>query len=136
MTSAALTSSPFSGADWTPDIQAELVANERNGRVGSVLVSQDERVRVWHLSIAPGERLPFHRHVNDYFWTVLTSGSAKSRYGDGSVSQVSYQPGDTKHYRFALGESMFHDLENTGSTTLLFVTVELLGAPNAPLPVT
>jgi beta-alanine degradation protein BauB len=133
MSAAAMAEAAFSGPDWPPDILAELAANAGNSHVGSILVSQTDRVRVWHLSIGPGERLPFHRHVNDYFWTVLTAGSAKSRYGDGAVRHVSYRPGDTKHYRFEAGDSMFHDLENTGETELTFITVELLDGPNAPL---
>ena len=125
----------FEGHDWPAKIVAELTANVRNGRVGSTLVSATERVRVWHLLIAPGERLPFHRHVNDYFWTALTPGQAKSRFEDGSVRHVSYRHGDTRHYCFAAGDSMLHDLENIGETDLTFVTVELLGGANAPLAI-
>ena len=125
---------PIAAPDWTDAIRKEMLERCQSGQVGSVLVSETDRLRVWHLSIKPGERLPFHRHVNDYFWTVLTSGRAKSRHGDGSVREVSYRPGDTKHYRFGAGESMFHDLENIGETELVFVTVELLGGPNPVLP--
>jgi quercetin dioxygenase-like cupin family protein len=124
---------PFSGPDWTEAIMAELKSHGDNGRVGSRLVSETAVLRVWHLSLAPGERLAFHRHVNDYFWTVLTAGAAKSRHGDGTVRAVSYAPGDTRHFAFGVGESMVHDLENIGETTLVFVTVEMLGGPNPAL---
>jgi mannose-6-phosphate isomerase-like protein (cupin superfamily) len=135
MTITTVPFAPFSGPDWTQEHIAELEVNDNNGRVGSRLVSETERVRVWHIVIKPGERLPFHRHVNDYFWTALTEGCGRSRHGDGTVAQVAYRPGDTAHYRFAQSESRFHDLENTGDTELVFVTVELLGGPNAPLPI-
>ena len=126
---------PFSGPDWTLQHLAEFKANERNGRVGLKLVSESERVRVWHIALKPGERLPFHRHVNDYFWTALCQGTGKSRHGDGSIAIVSYRAGDTSHYRYGPGESRFHDLENVGDTELLFVTVEFLGGSNASLPI-
>jgi quercetin dioxygenase-like cupin family protein len=132
---ATAASAPFSGPDWTPEYIAELKVNDSNGRVGSQLVSETDRVRVWHIVLKPGQRLPFHRHVNDYFWTALTKGKARSRHGDGTVALVAYKPGDTTHYRYRPGESRFHDLENIGDTDLVFVTVEFLAGPNAPLPV-
>ncbi|WP_426435506.1 hypothetical protein [Bradyrhizobium genosp. P] len=53
----------------------ELAASGRNGRVGQVLLSETDRVRVWLINLQPGERLPFHRHVLDYFWTAVTPGA-------------------------------------------------------------
>jgi hypothetical protein len=48
---------------------------------------------------------------------------------------VDYQAGDTKHLSFGPGEFMIHDLENIGSTDLLFTTVEFLESRNRPLPI-
>ena len=120
---------------WAPERIEELRANAMNGRVGTVLVSETEALRVWHLSIAPGERLPFHRHVLDYFWTVLSNGRARSHYEGGAVRETTYRAGDTRHFSFAPGEHMVHDLENIGDETLVFVTVELKAGKNEPLPV-
>ena len=121
--------------EWTDEILEELAASAFNGRVGSRLVSQTDRVRVWHLTLAPGERIGFHRHVNDYFWTVLTDGKARSRYSDGRAAITEYKPGDTRHYHFGVAEFMLHDLENIGTTLLTFVTVEHLDGANSPLPI-
>ena len=88
---------------------------------------------MWQIHLAPGERLPFHRHVLDYFWTVLTPGEALSRYGDGRIQEVRYTAGETQHKQFAAGESMIHDLENIGTTPLFFTTVEFLDSANPPL---
>ncbi|HTU25491.1 MAG TPA: hypothetical protein VMF30_08845 [Pirellulales bacterium] len=118
---------------WPAELQAELARNAFNGRVGSRLVSETDRVRVWQIHLAPGERLPFHRHVLHYFWTVLTPGAAQSRYADGRIEQVRYEGGETKHLYFAAGEFMIHDLENIGPTPLVYVTVEFLDSPNPPL---
>jgi mannose-6-phosphate isomerase-like protein (cupin superfamily) len=120
--------------EWPQWRRDELAAAGTNGRVGSVLVSQSDRVRVWHLTLAPGERLGFHRHVLDYFWTVTAPGRGRSRYASGEVQDVEYEAGDTRHLRFGVGESMIHDLENIGDTPLSFVTVEFLDSANAPLP--
>jgi len=114
-------------------LKEEFVARAGNGQVGSRLVSETERVRVWHLSLKPGERIGFHTHVLDYFWTAVTAGLARSHYGDGRTVEVSYLSGDTRHHRYGLGEFMIHDLENIGETELVFATVEFIDSANAPL---
>lgn len=123
-------------AAWPAWLKAEFAANGRNPQVGSRLLSVSNRVRVWHLSLAPGERLPAHCHVLDYFWTALTPGRARSHYHDGRTQERAYAAGETAHYRFGAGEFMLHDLENIGEQTLAFTTVEFLDSANAPLPLT
>ena len=118
--------------DW---VRQEFVANVANGRVGSRLVSETETLRVWHIALAPGERLPVHRHVLSYFWTAMTPGRARSNPEDGSTVEVEYMAGDTRHLDFGPGESMMHDLENIGDTVLVFATVEFKTSGNPPLPV-
>ncbi len=121
-------------ADWPQWRKDELVLASGNGRVGSGLVSETEAVRVWMISLKPGERLPLHCHVLNYFWTATSEGQARSRYENGRVAESNYNIGDTRHYQFAAGERMIHDLENTGSGVLSFVTVELkIGSANTPL---
>ena len=121
-------------AAWPDWLEAEFRAAPGNAQVGSRLLSVSERVRVWHIELAPGERLPVHCHVLDYFWTALTPGRARSHYHDGRTQERDYAAGDTAHYRFGPGERMLHDLENTGEGRLAFTTVEFLDSANAPLP--
>ncbi|WGV17929.1 hypothetical protein [Fuscovulum ytuae] len=123
----------FSGPHWTPELLTELEQGRSNGRVGSRIVSESDRVRVWLIELQPGERLPFHTHVQDYFWTATTPGRARSRYADGRVAEVTYDLGDTRHFSFGKGESMTHDLENIGDSVLCFTTVEFFGSANPPL---
>ncbi len=120
-------------AGLSSELEDEFRRAHSNGRVGSRLVSQTDRVRVWHLTLAPGERIGFHRHVLDYFWTAVTAGRGRSHYGDGRVVEVDYAAGDTRHHTYAAGESMMHDLTNIGDTTLSFVTVEFVESANRPL---
>ena len=40
----------------------EFEAIQLNGRVGTRLLSETDRVRVWEIRLAPGERIGFHRH--------------------------------------------------------------------------
>jgi len=120
---------------WPEDRAREFRKNEYSGAVGQELVSESERVRVWSLRLKPGQRIGFHRHVLDYFWTVLTDGQARSFFGDGRVTETTYLAGDTQHMSFGIGDSMVHDLENIGETELVFTTVEFLDSANTPLPV-
>lgn len=120
--------------DWTEDLKQELNRNTgKNGRVGSELVSATDRVRIWLISLHPGQRLEFHTHVLDYFWTATSKGKARSRYSDGRVVEMEYTVGQTQHHKFKSGESMTHDLENIGENVLHFTTVEFLDSANAPL---
>ena len=123
---------PFGG--WDEALRAELEANTANAAVGTALLLEDERARYWELRVQPGGRIGFHRHVLDYVWTCVTGGLAVSRYGDGTTVPVAYAAGETRRLSFAAGESMIHDLENTGDAELVFTTIEFLDSANPPLP--
>jgi beta-alanine degradation protein BauB len=122
-------------ADWPAALRQELADNQFNAVVGSTLVSETDRVRVWHLTIPAGKRCTFHRHVLNYFWTCHTHGKARGYMGDGRITETVHFPGDTRHLNFAAGEYMVHSVENIGDTELVFTTVEYLDSPNAVLPV-
>lgn len=118
----------------TPEMQAEFERAATNPCVGTQLLSESDRARVWYIRLRPGERLGFHRHVLDYFWTALSEGEAVSHVEGGPPTRGRYKPGQTSHLTFGPGESMTHDLENVGSTDLIFMTVEHLRSANQPLP--
>lgn len=132
-TAEAKKSSTF--ADWAAGLREEMEDNQFNPIVGSTLVSETDRLRVWHLTIPPGKRCTFHRHVLNYFWTCHTHGLARGYMEDGRITETKHFPGDTRHLNFAAGEYMVHSVENIGDTELVFTTVEFLDSPNAALPV-
>ena len=53
---------------------AERVTHAHDGHVGSRLLSQDARVRVWEIRLAPGQRWHAHRHVLDYIEAAERGG--------------------------------------------------------------
>jgi beta-alanine degradation protein BauB len=120
---------------WPEGLRRELEANAMSPVVGSVLVSETDKLRVWHLLVPAGQRCGFHRHVLDYFWTCHSHGRARGYYEDGSITETTHYPGDTMHLSYAKGEYMVHSVENISDTDLLFTTVEFLDSANAPLPV-
>jgi beta-alanine degradation protein BauB len=98
-------------------------------------LSETERVRVWEIRLAPGERIGFHRHVLDYFWTAVTPGRARSHTEDGSIVEAVYAAGDTRHFAYGTSEYKIHDLENIGDADLWFTTVEFIDSANEPLEI-
>ena len=122
---------------WPDAIAAEFEAerHKHNGCVGTALVSESGRVRVWIIRLAPGERVGFHRHVLDYFWTCVTGGRGRQHVRDGTTVEYSYQPGETRHETYGAGQFKVHDLTNIGDQEMVFMTVEFLDSANKPLAI-
>ena len=122
-------------AHWPKELQEDIERNRMNACVGTVLVSETDKVRVWHLRLPPGYRCSFHRHVLDYFWTCHTYGTARGYFEDGRIADVKHFPGDTRHLSYGPGEYLLHSVENIGDSELLFTTVEFKDSANQPLPI-
>ena len=122
---------------WPPALIAEFEREQasNNPCVGNMLVSESERVRVWMIKLAPGERFGFHRHVLDYFWTCVTGGRGRQHVHDGTTVEYSYAPGETRHETYRPGEFKVHDLENIGDKEMVFMTIEFLDSANKPLAI-
>jgi quercetin dioxygenase-like cupin family protein len=121
---------------WPADIAAEFEREAKNPNpcVGSTLLSENERARVWIIRLQPGERIGFHRHVLDYFWTAVSGGRGRQHVHDGTTVEYTYAPGETRHETYGAGEFKVHDLENLGDKEMVFMTVEFLNSANKPLP--
>lgn len=117
----------------TADYADELERAPRNHEVGTALWFANDKIRVFEIRLEPGERGPFHIHDTTYFWTVVEAGRGRQRLTDGSYTVRDYHLGDTKYLVHSPDDSLIHDLENIGTTTLRFVTVELLDG-SAPFP--
>jgi hypothetical protein len=103
-------------SEWPAEIAAEFEREAKNPNpcVGSRLVSENHKVRVWMITLQPGERIGFHRHVLDYFWTSVTGGRGRQHVHDGTK---------------------VHDLENLGDKEMVFMTIEFLDSANKPMTV-
>ena len=123
-------------SQWPADIAAEFERESKNPNpcVGSTLLSENERTRVWIIRLAPGERIGFHRHVLDYFWTSVSGGRGRQHVHDGTTVEYTYQPGETRHESYGKGEFKVHDLENLGDREMVFMTVEFKDSANKPMP--
>ncbi|MEM9840728.1 MAG: hypothetical protein AAF830_16460 [Pseudomonadota bacterium] len=114
----------------------EFRRNEFNGRIGTDLVFENDSVRVWHMTLKPGEKMPVHRHVMSYFWTALAGGRFLQRTYDGTTYESDFEAGTTHFHNVGPGEFALHNLENVGTSTMVFCAVELKKeSANRPLPI-
>lgn len=103
----------------------ELEAAPHNLAVGTSILFENHRIRVWDIILKPGERGPFHAHTRNYFWTVVEGSRGLQRFADGTFAVRDYLEGETKWLEHTPETALIHDLENIGDTDLRFVTVEL-----------
>jgi hypothetical protein len=115
------------GAFEVADFEKELdTARQGNRQLGTKVLFENDRVRVWEVRLAPGERGAFHLHDRHYFWTVVDGGIGKQRSDDGTWKLRRYNVGDTSYQDNTAENPMIHDFENAGDAEIRFVTVELL----------
>lgn len=112
------------------DLDAEFASGRSNLAVGTSLLFENDRVRVWEVLLAPGQRAPVHCHATDYFWTCVEGGEGRqhtfdSRTGTRTFRELVYTSGQTTYASYERGQYVLHDLENAGDTPIRFVTVEL-----------
>lgn len=55
----------------------------RYGPVGTRVVFENERVRVWEIELQPGETLPMHFHELDYVVVALSDSPTAVEWEDG-----------------------------------------------------
>jgi beta-alanine degradation protein BauB len=124
----------MAAVDRLPDDVAE---GSTNFAVGTNLLGENERVRVWEISLAPGERHLFHCHRTSYFWVAHNSARVRVTSPDGTYHDYEHEAGEVTYLEVLRGEPNIQDLTNTGDTDLHITTVELLHSDRLfwrPLP--
>ncbi|QOD59559.1 cupin domain-containing protein [Polaribacter haliotis] len=110
---------------WTDELKEALKIAENNEVVGEQLLLETDTFKVWNIQLLAGKSLPFHKHSKPYFYTAITAGKSRSFYSDGRIDETAYKKNDVSYFN-DLNESNYfiHNLENIGTSTLLFTTVE------------
>lgn len=99
---------------------SENVSND----VGTKLLFENDQVRVWDLTLAPGESTGKHRHLHDYLYVVIGNGELQAVSADGTKSEPRpMQDGDVR-WRTIDGEDV-HEAINTGNKPWRNIIVEL-----------
>jgi hypothetical protein len=108
------------------DYAEELERAPQNTTVGHEVLFENDRVRIWRLDLADGDRVPFHCHTSTYFWVCTDPGTAVQRYTNGEQDTFDFRDGDVDFLDIAPGDRLIHDLDNVGESRLRFIAVELL----------
>jgi hypothetical protein len=110
----------FDTAEYEREIEAPT------NKVGTTLLFENDRVKVWEIALKPGERAPFHRHVHDYFYVCVDPGRVRTRFPNGYYAEGDEDVGNVQFMEHSENNPGIHDLENTGESTIRYTTVELL----------
>jgi hypothetical protein len=105
---------------------ARELDGEPNYDVGTRLLLENDRVKVWEIVLEPGQRAPFHWHTNPYFYVCAAPGRVKTRFPNGYFVEGDEEAGGVAFMEHTAAEPGIHDLENVGETTIRYTTVELL----------
>ena len=92
--------------------------------VGTRLLYENDRVRVWDLQLAPGESTGLHRHTTDFLYVVVGDGELQTRFADGSADAPRQMRDGDVHFREVEGESV-HEAINVGDRPWRNIVVEL-----------
>ncbi len=65
------------------------------GQVADRVVFENERVRIWEMTLEPGEASDFHEHTLDYLLCVIEGESVDADFDGGRSIQIPVQPGTT-----------------------------------------
>jgi redox-sensitive bicupin YhaK (pirin superfamily) len=95
---------------------------------------ENDKVIVWELELAPGERTGVHRHEHDYIVYVIEGSTLRATDGNGeNAADVVLNEDDTFYFRIEgeaamagdLQTSATHDAENIGANRYREIMVEV-----------
>jgi enamine deaminase RidA (YjgF/YER057c/UK114 family) len=64
------------------------------GPIGDKVLFENEFVRVWSVTLDPGQRQPWHQHLLPYLIVPLTEGRNEMTFDDGRIRQTQEKPGE------------------------------------------
>jgi beta-alanine degradation protein BauB len=91
---------------------------KHSSKVGTQLLYEDERVRVWMLDLEPGEAMPWHVHDHDYTFVVSESGTVRCEYESGgfelqechAVGYAEFRKQDEPHRLINIGDGHYQNV--------------------------
>ena len=94
--------------------------------VGTQLMFENERVRVWDLALAPGESLDTHIHREDFLFIVVNGGSLRHVDPANPANDQSVQYHDDQVVFIEAKDGTVHNrLVNVGDTPYRNFVIEI-----------
>ena len=108
------------------------MADEREfGDVGTKLLFENDRIKVWEMSLEPGQRSALHRHEHDYVMVQLGGDKVAAEFepdSGGTWGSESYVEGPVSEGTVVWAEAGgIETAVNIGSETFREIIVELKG---------
>ena len=92
-----------------------------SGDMGTKVLLENERVKLWDLSLAPGQGSQWHYHHNGYVTVVYSPGQLRVDFVDGTNEVDDLGPGAV-HYR---DKDSVHRVVNVGESHYANIIIEL-----------
>ena len=96
-----------------------------SSEVGTRLLFENERVRVWDLQLAPGQSTGMHRHVHDYLYVVIGDGQLQAADAEGNRGKARDRQDGEGGFNALDGEDAVHEALNVGVGPWRNIIVEL-----------
>ena len=84
------------------------------------ILHEDEKTRITHWVIKPGEQTGWHRHEYDYVAVQQSGGRLHFDNPDGSTREVDYTPGVAR----AVTAPVEHNATNVGDVDIVVLEIE------------
>jgi beta-alanine degradation protein BauB len=84
--------------------------------VGTKLIFENERVRVWEFTLQPGEQVAAHRHDHDYFFYPIEGGTLEVARASGTTrvtlnaGEVYFRKGGDTHAALNVDDHRYHEM--------------------------
>ncbi len=101
-------------------------ATEDDGEVGTKLLYENEKVKVWEFALAPNEAIPMHTHRLDYLFHIYEGSTLEVSYPSAMKAEPQQLELKANDVRF-VKKGGRHTARNVGKQRYVEVLVELKG---------
>ena len=91
------------------------------GDVGTELLFENDSVKIWDLSLEPGQSSDWHHHTLDYVTVGLTESRMQRHFDDGTSDET---VGYAGRYTYA-EKHQPHEVSNVGDTAHRNILIEI-----------
>ncbi len=101
-----------------------LEYSDTSGEVGTKMIFENEKVKVWEFTLAPGELIPMHTHHMDYLFHVYEGSTLEVTYpaeAQLKPNRVELQAGQVRY----IEKGGRHAARNVGDKRYVEVLVEM-----------
>jgi quercetin dioxygenase-like cupin family protein len=105
---------------------------EPSHQVGTRVLFENDRVRVWEMVLRPGEESTRHVHESDYLFVYLSHSKIQLMTDDGPPETSEQRPGFVQYTD--VGQGIVHAVKNVGDSEHREILVELKGPSRTSRP--